>query len=284
MPLTHITAYHRPGEVATAWQLLRDGGDAVRVVSGVSDLPAACPPHVHELVDLAGLDLHTIAVSGDGGVRIGALATFTDLLEHPSVAAHAGGVLAEMLLQASSLLHRNGATIGRHVARGGLSDVSAVLLALDARIAFYDGAEQERSLHDYDVDERGPRIVTAVTLPALAQPSAAAFVRFSRAATERALVNGCCRAELDSAGAVAAARVVVSDTGVRVRRIPDAEGALEGSPLAPGTIAAAADAARAAANPRSDWAASAEYRRHLVGVTVERCLAAVAERLDGGAA
>jgi CO/xanthine dehydrogenase FAD-binding subunit len=57
-------------------------------------------------------------VDDDGGLRLGAMTTFTELLEHPgSPPRH--GVLAEMLGQLGSVLHRNSATIGGHVARAG---------------------------------------------------------------------------------------------------------------------------------------------------------------------
>jgi aerobic carbon-monoxide dehydrogenase medium subunit len=284
MVLTHVRAYHRPGDLEAAWALVRDGGDAVRLLAGGTDLVAACPPAVRELVDLQDAGLDAIAVGGDGAVRIGAMATFTALLEHPGLARLAGGVLAETLAQVGSVLHRNSATVGGHLARGRLSDVIPTLLALDARVVLYAGERRELALRDYYAQRPGAHVLVEVLVPALPARSAAAFQRFSRAAFDHALVNGCCRVDLDERGRVSAARVVVGETATLGTHLPAVEAGLVDRALTPATIAAAAAAVRAAVDMRGDWVASAAYRRHLAGVVVQRCLETAAARLDGGAA
>jgi CO/xanthine dehydrogenase FAD-binding subunit len=285
MPTDRITAFHRPDDLETAWTLLRDGGGTVRLLGGGTDLVVGCPPEVTTLVDLAQVGLHAIVTDEDGGLRLGAMATFTELLEHPAVRAHATGVVAEMLGQVGSVLHRNSATLGGHLARGRMSDVIPVLLALDARVATYDGGPHEVALADYHAADLGPHVVTEVRLPALPERSAAAFLRFSRTSFDHAILNGCCRVDLDGQPATEAsivgARVVVGETAVLGRRVTAAEDALVGGPLDADRIEAAASAAETAVETRGDWVVSAEYRSHLVTVTVRRCLTEVAARLRG---
>lgn len=285
MSVTQIRAYHRPGDLDAAWELLRDGGAATRLLGGGTDLVVSCPADIRELVDLADAGLAYID-EGDGtnpgNVRVGAMTTFTDLLEHPVSARHAGGVLREMLGHVGSVLHRNSATVGGHLARGRLSDVVPVLVALDAIVVVFDGEQHQLPLPDYLERHNGTHIVVETILPAMPTSSLAAFTRFSRAAFDHALLNACCRCDVTN-GEVAAARVVVGESGVLGRRVAAAEDALVGRPLNAATIGEAAAVTRDSLDTRGDWVATAEYRRHLAGVAVERCLRSVATR-SGGAA
>ena len=281
MPLTQITHYHRPEQLDEAWQLLRDGDGAARLLGGGTDLVVRCPPEVTALVDLGAVGLRYVEVAGDGGLRLGATSTFTDLLEHPEVAAYGTGVVGEMLAQVGSVLHRNSATIGGHVVRSRLSDVLPVLLALDASVVIYAGTPEEWSLADYLDAQPGSHVVVEVRLPPPVAGSAAAFARFSRTQFDHALVNGCCRVDLQ-AGTVVDARIVIGESVTVGRRVPAAEDALTGGSLTQETIAAAASVARDAVVLHDDWIASADYRHHLAGVAVERCLTTAAERLQKG--
>jgi aerobic carbon-monoxide dehydrogenase medium subunit len=284
MPTDQITGFHRPTGLASAWALLRDGDASVRLLGGGTDLVVACPAEVHTLVDLADAGLGDIATGDDGRLILGAMASFTELLEHPAVRRHGTGVLAEMFGQVGSVLHRNSATLGGHLARSRMSDVIPVLVALDATVVIYDGEDHELPLPDYLAEDRGAHIVREVRLPALPARSGAAFLRFSRTSFDHAILNGCCRVDLDADDEVVDARVVIGETAVLGRRLAAAEAALVGGVLDAERIEAAAQTAQATVETRGDWVASADYRRHLAGVTVRRCLTTAAERLGEGTA
>jgi aerobic carbon-monoxide dehydrogenase medium subunit len=286
MPVTGIEAYHRPPDVDTAWRLLREGGDAVRLLAGGSDLTVACPPQVTTLVDLADAGLRGIEVGADGSLWIGATTTFTDLLEHAAVRAHGHGILHDVLRQLGSVLHRNSATIGGHLARARMSDVVPVLLALDAVVEVRTDEVVEQPLAGYLAGPRGPHVLTGVRLPALAVTSAGAFVRFTRAGFDHSLVNGAAyvRTEGGPGSPVAACRLVVGEAGALGRRLPAAEAVLDGRPRDAAAIAAVATAVRDTVEIRDQGTTGPDYRRHLGGVAVRRCLERVAERLAGGAA
>lgn len=281
MTLTHVTAYHRPTRIDEAVALLREAAGSARLLAGGTDLVVRCPEDVTSLVDLSGLGLRYVRVDDAGEVRIGAMSTFTDLLEHPAVAGHTTGVVGEMLLQVGSVLHRNSATIGGHVVRSRLSDVLPVLLALDATVVAYADAEVHHDLADHLAADLGPHVVTELRLPPPAPGSAAAFVRFSRTSYDHALVNVCCRLDVDD-GAVRAARVVVGESTTVGRRVPSAEAALVGGPARPAAMVEAAAAVGGDLELHGDWLATAAYRRQLAEVGVRRCLATVLERLPGG--
>ncbi len=286
MAVRGIEAYHRPPDVATAWELVQAGAEHVRLLAGGSDLAVACPPEVTTLVDLQAVGLRGIAVGADGALTIGAMTTFTDLLHHPEVTTHAGGVLADLLGQFGSMLHRNSATIGGHLARARMSDVVPVLLALDAAVTVHTGSAQTIPLADYLDRSREPHVLTEVRLPALPSGAAAAFVRFTRAAFDHSLVNGCAFVATDDGpgSPVGTARIVVGEAGALGRRVPAAEDVLHGRSLDADAIDAAVAATRDSVTVRERGAAGSDYRRHLAGVAVSRCLATVLARLAGAGA
>jgi CO/xanthine dehydrogenase FAD-binding subunit len=282
MPLMQIERYHRPSDVDAAWRLLTDGDGTAVLVGGGTDLVVRCPADVRALIDLGAVGLRYVRSTEAGGLHLGAMSTFTDLLEHPAVATYGTGVLGEMLAQVGSVLHRNSATIGGHVVRSRLSDVLPVLLALDASVVVYDGERTEYDLADYLARDPAPHVVVEVRLPPRIPGSAAAFTRFSRTAFDHALVNACCRVDVDDE-VVVAARVVVGESATVGQRVEVAERQLVGGPFTAEAVTAAVEATRTSVTCRGDWIATADYRRHLAGVAVERCLHRVADRLEGGA-
>ncbi len=281
MSLTNIEAFVHPRTIEEAFAAL---GDHARPISGGTDVMLRNPKSSTVLVDLMGLPLADIAHS-DTGFSVGANVTLTTMAEHPGLAAHLGGVIPEMLVHVGSPLLRNVATLGGHLARGRLSDVVPVLVALDASIRWYDGVHHQAPIAGfYESGTHATRIlITGVTIPAASGNSAGAFHKFLRTFFDIALLNAACVIRVDGAGLIESARVVVGETpalGVRVTR---AEEALAGLAPAADAFAAAGRIAKDLVSTRSDSRASAEYRSQLVGVAVERCLARAASRLEVGA-
>ena len=203
------------------------------------------------------------------------------MLEDPRVAAIGDGVVTGMLTEVGSPLLRNRATIGGHLARGRLSDVIPVLLALDATVTWHDGVDHTRPLAAFYREGRHqePIIVTAVTIPRPPPRSATVFRKFSRTVFDLAILNCACRIDLTDGARIAATRVVVGETPALGASLHDVEVHLTGQPLSSEAVASAAHMAAAAVPARSDERASAEYRRSLTEVLVRRCLTEIAERL-----
>jgi aerobic carbon-monoxide dehydrogenase medium subunit len=277
VPHSNVTSFERPTTVEDAFALVAAGG--VPVSGGTSViLRSALEPHA--LVDLMGLPLAGIDAD-PGRVTVGANTTLTAMLEHQAIAELGGGVITHMLRGVGSPLLRNVATIGGHIARGRLSDVVPVLLALDAEVAFHDGASQAMLLADFYASghHRTPVIVTAIHIPVPVEPSAAHFEKMSRTVFDIALLNAACRVDL-AGNAIGAARVVVGETPSLASRIAEAEASLVGRRLDRDAISRAATLAAEHVVVRDDERAGAEYRRHLSGILVGRCLTAIRERLS----
>ena len=278
MSIANVARFLRPADLAGAIAAVRSGAIPV---SGGTDVMLHPPARPTELVDLTALPLNGIE-SYEGGLRIGATTTLTAMLEDPRVAAIGDGVVTGMLAEVGSPLLRNRATVGGHLARGRLSDVIPVLLALDATVTWHDGNDHTRPLAAFYRENRHREriIVTAVTIPRPSPRSATVFRKFARTAFDLAILNCACRIDLRDGRTIAAARIVVGETPALGASLRDVELHLFGRPLSNEVIAAGARMASAAVPARGDERASAEYRRSLAGVLVRRCLTEIAERIS----
>jgi CO/xanthine dehydrogenase FAD-binding subunit len=277
MSLTGITAYLRPETLEEAFAML---GAGVVPLGGGTDLIHRAPPGTTTLVDLDALPLRYIR-NGDG-FAVGATTTLTEMLEHPGLAAHLDGVVAGMLRRVGSPLLRNAATIGGHLARGRLSDIVPLLLALDATVTVYDGTERSLPLARYYAEgvHRTRCLITEVAVPAAGDDTAASFLKFTRTAYDLALLNCAARVRLGRDGRVAECRLVVGETPALGAAVASAAAALDGGPLDDEHIAAAAEAAAASVAFGSDQRAAADYRRALCRAGLRRCLGEVRRRFE----
>lgn len=269
-----FTEYLYPQSVEEAFNLLERSGGSARLVAGGTDLALHPPAEVSTLLDLSRLDLQAIT-SDDDGFHIGAAATLTDVAGYGPFSEVWSGVLTAMLAQVASPLHRNVASIGGHLARGRLSDVVPVLLAIDAQVRFYEGEYRRMDLSEFyrTRRNRSPLVITGVDLSV--DTGRAAFRKFARTTYDLAILNVACGVRLDG-DTVSWARVVVGERPTLAVELPEASSVLIGAQLEPDTISAAARAASESVEVRSDPRGSAEYRRHLTEVLVRRCLGEIA--------
>jgi CO/xanthine dehydrogenase FAD-binding subunit len=276
MSLAGITDYLRPATLEEALALL--GGRSIAVAGG-TDVIRHHHTGVDTLVDLTGLPLRYLRQ--DRGFAIGATVTLTDLLEHPGLAAHLDGVVADMLRGVGSPLLRNAATIGGHLARGRYSDIVPLFIALDATVTLFDGTEHTLPLAAYYREGRHRRgaLITEVGLPPAGPDTAAAFLKFNRVAFDFALLNCAARVRLDDGG-VAECRITVGETPALGAAVEPAANHLLDAPLDDEHIVAAAAIAAEAIPAQDDQRASAAYRRALCRVGVRRCLAEARRRLE----
>lgn len=281
MSRPNIREYHRPSTLGEAWEAVSTGDPSVRVLSGGTDLTISAPSEVRTLVDVSRVLDDAIERGEDGSIRIGAMATFTQLLLSEPLGTHAAGVVPEMLLDLGNPLLRNISTIGGHLARGKLSDVVPVMIALDAEVRLYRGESQVVPLQRYydDSMHSSPHLLTDLMLPPVSERSAAAFLRFARTSFDFPILNVCCRIDLGGR-LVSEARIVCGATPLRSQRATGAESWIREHGLEPRAIATAARRAKDEIRTKDGWVASAEYRTHLVEVLTERCLSEVARRLE----
>ena len=191
------------------------------------------------VVDLSGLGLDTISVDGDT-LTIGAMASLTDIVEHEVAGELADGMLRRAARGEGPINLRNVATIGGVVATAEYdSEFYAALLALNATVTIRD--ETGDSSMPLAELTACAWLGEAVTLPLMQARSGLA--RVARTPSDRPIV---------------AAVAVVTEAGERVALCGVAE-----RPMLSGSEFSYI----------SDFKGSAEYRRAMAEIVLERALA-----------
>ena len=280
--------YHAPPTLDEALALLvRYDGDAKVLAGGQSLVPLlnfrlARPA---ALIDLNRITSLAYIREHDGQVRFGAM-TRQRAIEFSPIVAQRLPLLREATHWVGHLPIRSRATIGGSIAHADPSaEYPAVLTALGGEV-IVRGPKGERTVapdalfETYLTTTLAPdEIITEVRLPAMAEGAGWAFEEFARRHGDFAIV-GVAAAVWRSGGRITA-RLATAGAGATPRRLRASEEIIERGGLASAAIAGAARRASELVEPDSDIHASADYRRHLVGVLTERALTRAVERARG---
>ena len=279
--------YYRAGSVAEACQLLAAHPGAKLLAGGHSLIPLlklrlAAPAAVIDIGRIGGLSGIS---NGGGALRIGALTTHAEIAAAADVKANAAA-LAEAASQIGDPAVRNRGTIGGNVAHADpASDLPTVLTALGARFTV-SSPDGERSIGAADFFQGmmatalgDQDILTAIHVPASGAGTGTAYVKFSHPASRYAVIGAAAAVTADG-GTCTGASVVVGGVTPVPARCAAVERALAGQALSADAIAAAAAAAGSDLGDDllGDVFASADYRRAVTPVYVQRAITAAAER------
>lgn len=266
----------------------RQNGDQARFYAGGTDLFVAMHEgnaNIPNLISLQDIpQLLGVDVLADGGVSIGAMVTFNEIVKHPHIREKYPHFVQAMS-RIGSYQVRNLATIGGNICSAVPSaDSAPVLLVSNATVRISGGiSEREIPICEFFL---GPRktalqpgeIVTRIIVPAAAANDRSHFIkRGMRKSMTISYVSAACRLRLEDGLVTDCALALgsVAPTPIRARA---AEKVLLGQKM---TLAAADHAAAIAATedcrPIDDVRASAEYRRSMVRALVRRTLACAAD-------
>jgi aerobic carbon-monoxide dehydrogenase medium subunit len=254
--------YARPTSVQEAVRLLREN-DGARALAGGQTLinvmkARAASPDV--LVDLRDLEeLRGIDLASDGTVTIGAMATYTELMD--SAEARARPILGEVCAQIADVQVRNRGTIGGNVCSNDPTNhLPPLMVALGATMHIV-GEDGERSVPAEEfflgvyLTAAGPgELLTRISVPP-GKSDGFSSVPIGKDGT--CIVNA-------AASVNGGARVVI--------------GCVDAVPVLLNADSPEDDAVRNAVrganlDPPSDVHASADYRRHLAEVVAVRAVA-----------
>ena len=255
----------------------------VKVLAGGTDLLADWKhgPHGPDVVvDISRLDdLKNITMT-DKGLVIGALVTHTKIMRSP--------IIRQLLPALCEAAHTIGAVQTRNLGTLGGNLVTAVpsmdsgptLIALEAELGIVgpEGRKQV-ALKDFYI---GPRktilkpneLLSEIIIPKQNVGKPAHFWKFGlRKGQALSLVNVASAFWVDwDKNTFVAPRIGLGAVGPTLIRAVKAEAYLEGRTITPEAMAEAGQIAIGDAKPISDFRASADYRRHLVGVLTKRTL------------
>jgi aerobic carbon-monoxide dehydrogenase medium subunit len=275
--------YARPTSVAEALDKLAAGRGLAKVMAGGQSLIplmrlrlARCDT----VVDIGGLsELRTIRELPNGGLGIGALATYRDVLDS-DLARSRVPLLALVIPGIGDVQVRNRGTLGGAVAHADpASDMPAVVLALDARIVirsksgervvaasdFFEGA--------FATDLAEDELLTEIRIPSQPPGAGMAFRRLEQRASGYSIV-GVAAVVGRTAGSVTTARIGITGVGDVAYRATAVEAALIGTSGDAAAIAAAAAHAADGITVGSDIHADAAYRAEMAQVETRRAIEA----------
>jgi carbon-monoxide dehydrogenase medium subunit len=290
MTLPNLQDYYLPDTPEEAVALLQRFGEGGMLVAGGTFVHGLEVRGVLEsvtaLVDIQRLQLGAIGREG-GTIVLGATATLADLERADFVrGAPAFGAVRDALAYPPPQI-RNVGTIGGCVAAAApLYDLPAALLTLDAEVRVVGPKGRRelplagffRGLFESALDPG--ELITAIAVPPLPDRTAGAFLKLETNANDLAILSVAARLTLDDQGACVDPRIVLGGgVGETYVRATGAETALAGKPAGAPAFAAAAAAVAGDFEAVADHRASADYRRHIAGIYVQRTFATALERL-----
>jgi aerobic carbon-monoxide dehydrogenase medium subunit len=271
-----------PTSLREAISLLDPQEPEIRPVAGGTALMLMMKAGVFQPTRLVCLhriesDYARIAVDGAGELRIGAMATLSEVEKDPNVASRLP-VLARALRRLSNPRVRNVARVGGALAHGDPHmDLPPVLAALGARVTI-SGPQAERELPldqlyagYYETVLARNELITAVTVPKLGGRKAAYMKVTSRSADDWPALGVAVSFALTD-GLMRDPIIVVSAATEKVTRMTGAEKLLQGAVPDDAALDRAGEAAAAEASILADAHGSATYKRELLRVYLRRAV------------
>ena len=285
MAIVQEFKYFKPKSIKEAVSLLSQYKNAA-VLAGGTDLVCNLKDGIvspKAVVDIKGIaSLNEITFKGKR-LKIGALATFSDLIKSEIIKDHFP-LMVEMARSVASAAIRNRATVvGNICSAVPCMDSAPVLSVYDAEMNLA-GPDGERRVPisqwfkgNRKTSIKKSEIVTFITITLPAETHAGCFVKLGRYAGEDlAQANLAVLAFSDHQYRVAFGSVAAIP--IRAKRV---EKALNGYPLEENLIKTAQELIPREISPITDIRASGEYRVHMCKIMFERAIKAAAERLEG---
>lgn len=271
-----------PSTVQEALGQLATSPDSI-VVAGCTDFfPAqGLRPVTRPIIDLSGIaEARAITVQADG-IRIGALASWSDIAKAPLPQGLRGLQLAAR--QVGAIQIQNAGTIGGNLCNASpAADGVPPLLCLDAQVELSSlGGIRLLPLDHFILGNRKTarrpdEIVTAVVIPPRPRAEASTFLKLgSRSTLVISIAMVAVRLEADSAGKVARAAVAVGACSAVAQRLNALEGILTGQSVSPALAELAQPVHLSPLSPIKDLRGSPEYRLDVALTMIRRGLAEV---------
>ncbi|MEP2532412.1 xanthine dehydrogenase family protein subunit M [Shimia sp.] len=271
--------YYRPKNMDGVLSILEEHGDDARVMAGghslipMMKLRMADVPHLIDLQDVGGMS--DIEITEDG-IRIGALVTQADIIDHSGLAASAP-ILREAALQIADPQVRYMGTVGGNVANGDPgNDMPGLMQCLDAFFSIV-GANGERDIPARDFYEAAymtaredEEVLTRVTIPL--PKGGYAYEKQKRKIGDYATAAAAVQIVKDGGSCVSAsiAMTNLSDTPV----FSEAAGAaLVGTTVDDAALSVAVAAMLDDIDPTEDNRGPIAFKIHVAGVILHRAIA-----------
>ncbi len=276
---------HAPRTIPDASALLRHYGDEAAVYAGGTELLIVMKERltpVDRLIDIKKIDgLRDIALDDDGTLVIGALATHRDIARAPLVQGHSPW-LADLEAIIANTRVRAAGTIGGNLCFAEPhSDPATLLSALHATVRLESsGGSRDMPVDAFflgllETNRRPDEIMTQIMLPRLWTTTGVSYQRFK---THERPVATVAAAISVKDGVIDDARVFIGSVGPKPQRMTAVEAAMRGQEPGPALFQQAGGLAANAAEIDEEGFETADYKRHLVAVYIQKAAQEAADR------
>ncbi|MFI7535681.1 FAD binding domain-containing protein [Streptosporangium sp. NPDC049376] len=278
--------YHAPRSLGEALEILAAAGREGKVLAGGQSLIPMLNmrlTHPRHIVDVNGLTELATVEAGPGGVLVGALARHAQVEHSEPVAAVQPLLRRALRLVAHPVIRNRGTVVGSLAHADPAAELPAVLALLGGSVRLASaGATREVPAGAFFTGPlesalRPGELAVSALFPALAPRSGTAFHEVARRHGDYAVAGVAALVVLDEDLRVVTARAACVSAGP-VPVVVDVSGACGHHPWGSADWRGAAAAVRDGTEPEADIHASADYRRHLLGVLAERALTEAARQ------
>jgi len=255
-------------------------GEAAKILAGGQSLTPMLNfrlLHPEVLVDINPVKELDFISERNGGLSIGAL-TRHRAIENSKLVREKYPLLAKAAEEVGHLAIRTRGTFGGSLAHADpAAEFPMIALLVDAEMKVRSAAGAKTvKAKDFFVSYLASavgegEILTEITLPALPARSGWGFHELSRRPGDFAIAAVAAIVKMDG-GKCAEARISMAGVGPTPLRAPAAEAFAKGKALDEAALKEIGKKAGESADPSNDVHASAEFRRHVVGVLTQRAL------------
>ena len=280
--------YYVPDSIEQALDLLREHGDAARLLAGGQSLVPTMNFRVVQpgvLIDLNGVGELKYIRDDNAALHIGAMTREREL-EFDPVIARKTPLLTEAMPHVAHPQIRNRGTLGGSLANADpAAELPVIMLALGARLKVRN-ADGERWVDAQNffvgmfmTDLAADEMLVEIELPSTLPRTGWSFMEVAPRAGDYALMGVAALVTLDEDRRCQQARLVYLNAGDGPMEAKEAGGVLEGKMLDAESIDEAAElASQKEINPFGNIHASPEFQRHLARVLTHRTLIQALER------
>ncbi len=285
MPILNEFEYFKPSTISQALKLLAKYGKAA-ILAGGTDLVNLLKDGGEKpeaVIDIKGLAAWRGITFAAGRLRIGALVTFSELVESEIVKRHFPLIVETAGTVASPGIRNRATMVGNICSAVPCLDSGPLLLAYDATVtAVGKAGKREIDMGKWFL---GPRktvlkpgeMVSGLTIPLPTEKHAGCFIKLGRTAGEDLAQASVLAMALDG-NRYRIAFGSVAPVPFRAKKIEDL---LNGKTLDGLLLAHAKEMVAGSISPITDLRATKDYRLHMCRVMLERSLRAAVERLAG---
>jgi len=267
--------------------LAQFGADARLLAGGQSLIPAMryrlARPGV--LLDINPIKELAYLKESDGQLRMGALARDAALEKSPLIGSRYGLIKDVSAIVADPVVRQMGTVVGSLCHSDPAGDWGVAALASRAQMVVRGkGGDRVIDIDDFLVDSFTTAVADGemaieVRFPTPGATTAGAYQKIERKVGDFATASAAVQLTLGADGKIAAAGVAIGAAGPKAMRVAQAEQLLNGATPSAAVVRAAADEARKLSDPTPDGRGSAEFKKDMAGVLVERALRKALQRL-----